>query len=175
MTELVCGDIASVAEFIAHALELETESAERYAELADAMAVHNNPEVSALFRELAAESDVHAAKVRRWGADYELPTIAPWSFKWCCPEGPESLVLDDTHYLMTRREALQLALHNEIQGRDFYAQVAEGSANAEVRRLAQEMAAEEAGHVALLQDMLDSEPATEQQLVEDLDPPNMPE
>jgi len=41
--------IASVPEFLAHALELEAESHERYRELAECMEVHNNPEVAELF------------------------------------------------------------------------------------------------------------------------------
>jgi rubrerythrin len=174
MSVLLSDDIDSVAEFLAHALELETESAERYRELADAMAVHNNPEVAALFRQLAAEGEAHAAQVRRWGAEYELPKIAPWSFKWTSPEGPESVAMADTHYLMNRQQALQLALHNESRGWDFYCQVAERSSSEEVQRLAEEMAAEEDAHVALLKDMLAqaSESATQG---EDLDPPNTPE
>jgi len=174
MNTVLSGEISSVGEFLAHALEMEVESAERYRELADAMQVHNNPQVAALFRTLAAEGHVHAQQVMQHAAGEDLPDIAPWAFKWTSPDGPESAPLDEVHYLMSRRQALQLALHNESRGHAFYLQVAEGSANAEVRQLAAEMAAEEGAHVQMLRQWLaqegDSEPVTQ----DDLDPPCQP-
>jgi rubrerythrin len=170
MSGLVSGEISTLAEFLAHALELEMESADRYRELADAMEVHNNPEVAALFRHLAAEGDLHAEQVKQMGADYELPKIAPWDFKWSSPEGPESVAFSDTNYLMSRRQALELALHNETRGRDFYSQVAERSSKGEVKRLADEMAAEETTHVEMLREMLAMEEGSVQEHAEDLDP-----
>jgi rubrerythrin len=174
MSSLLTGPIESVAEFLAHALEMEVESAERYRELADNMAVHNNPGVAELFRQLAVEGDAHAAHVERRGAGVALPDIAPWAFKWSSPDGPESLPLDELHYLMSRHQALELALHNEIRGRDFYAELARASKNAEVRALAAEMAEEEGRHVAMLRDWLASE-AVPEPSTPDLDPPHSPE
>ena len=175
MTDLLAGDIASVAEFLAHALEMEVESAERYRELADNMEVHHNPAVAALFRRLADEGDTHAEQVKRRVATIDLPNIAPWAFKWSSPDGPESLAMDDVHYLMNRRQALQLALHNERRGRDFYTQVADRSQNAEVRQLAAEMASEEDAHAAMLRTWLNAEADDQPPPLTDLDPPNMPE
>ena len=64
MTRMTTQPIKSLAEFLAHALELEVESAERYRELADSMEVHNNPDVAELFRKLAGYGDGHAQEVR---------------------------------------------------------------------------------------------------------------
>ena len=175
MSDLLAGDISSVAEFLAHALEMEAESAERYRELADNMEVHNNPEVAALFRRLAVEGDTHVEQVMRHVATIELPNIAPWAFKWSSPDGPESAAMDDIHYLMNRRQALELALHNEVRGLDFYTQVANRSANAEVRQLAGDMAREEEAHVAMLNNWLSREANDRTVPLGDLDPPNMPE
>lgn len=175
MSGLLSAAIESVAEFLAHALEMEVESAERYRELAENMAVHNNPGVAALFRRLADEGDEHAAHVERRAEGVELPDIAPWAFKWISPDGPESLPLDDLHYLMGRRQALELALHNEMRGRDFYAELAEVSGNAEVRAMAAELAVEEGRHVDLLRDWLARETAAPAGDIPDLDPPNTPE
>ena len=75
---------------------------------------------------------------------------------------------------MSRHQALELALHNEIRGRDFYAELARGSKNAEVRALAAEMAEEEGRHVAMLRDWLASE-AVPEPSTPDLDPPHSPE
>jgi rubrerythrin len=175
MNDVLNGQIASVAEFLAHALEMEAESAERYRELADTMEVHNNPEVAALFRRLALESETHTARVRHHGAMYDLPGIAPWAFKWSCEDGPESIATADVHYLMSRRQAIELALHNERRGLDFYKQVAQRSSNADVRRLAAQLAEEEDVHVDLLKEWLAKEPDSTGAPVSDLDPPNSPE
>ena len=43
----------SVEELLAYSLAIEQEAAERYAELADQMEVHNNHEVAELFHKLA--------------------------------------------------------------------------------------------------------------------------
>ena len=175
MTDLLSGDISSVAEFLAHALEMEAESAERYRELAENMAVHNNSEVAVLFHSLAAEGDAHAEHVKRRAGMYKLPSIAPWDFKWTSPDAPESVAMGDVHYLMSRRQALELALHNEIRGQDFYTQVAESSLSAEVQCIAKEMAVEEGNHVAMLREWLAKGADKLQPPLADLDPPNMPE
>ncbi len=175
MSDLLSQHIESLAEFLAHALELELESAERYRDLADNMQVHNNPEVSELFRRLAGYGDAHADEVRQRAEPYDLPSIPPWGFKWSCPEAPEAPCMEDMHYLMTKCQALQLALHNEIRGRDFYTQVAETASEPEVQAAAAEMAAEEDGHVIMLREWYARESCNAQPAPSDLDPPNTPE
>lgn len=175
MSDLLAGDISSGAEFLAHALEMEAESAERYRELADNMEVHNNLQVATLFRQLAVEGDAHVEQVMRRCETVELPNIAPWAFKWSSPDGPESPAMEDLHYLMSRRQALELALHNEVRGLAFYNEVADRSANADVRQLAGEMAREEETHVAMLKSWLSREADEGTEPLGDLDPPNMPE
>ncbi|MEN8175674.1 MAG: ferritin family protein [Pseudomonadota bacterium] len=175
MTTLVTQPIQDVAEFLAHALELEVESAERYRELSDSMDVHNNPEVAELFRKLARYGDAHAEEVMALAREFVLPKISPWDFKWNCPDSPELPCMDDAHYLMTKCQALELALHNEERGRDFYVEVVGNSPDAEVRRIAGEMADEEETHVAMLREWMAREACEIQTVPEDLDPPNMPE
>lgn len=175
MIDDVLQPIADVGEFLAHALELETEAADRYRELADSMEVHNNPQVADLFTRMAEYSDRHAEEVRQRTEGLEIPVIAPWDFKWKCPEGPESPCSDEVNYLMTPRQALALARHNEIRGRDFYAQVAAESPDPEVGRIAREMAEEESEHVRLLEQWVAGMGPGPKVALEDLDPPNMPE
>lgn len=167
--------IAGVEELLAHALALESESEARYAELADSMEVHNSPETAELFRRLSAYGAAHAEDVSRRATGLSLPAISPWDYKWTCPEGPETACMEDAHYLMSLREALDLALHNESRGRDFYAEVAERSPHPEVRRIATELRDEEEGHVALLRRWLAEAPQGEGRQADDPDPPNMPE
>jgi rubrerythrin len=166
--------IESVAEFLAHALELEHESAERYLELAESMEVHHNAEVARLFRRLAAMSESHAQQVQRQTAGLQLPHISPWDFKWHCPGSPEGHC-DHTRitYLMTAAQVLEVALLNETRSRDFYAWVAADSPDAEVRVLAGAMAAEEGEHVHLIDNWLRDQADHCVAPPEDLDPPTV--
>ena len=144
--------IASVEELLTHALALETESAERYRDLADNMEVHNNEAVARLFEQLqqmAIMDGLTEVFNRRYfyelaeidlAKGLQLPDISPWDYKWTCPEGPESACTDEMHYLMTTCDALKVALHNEIRARDFYAQVAAHSPDPDARAIAAEMA-----------------------------------
>lgn len=169
--------IDSIPEFLAHAIAMEDESAERYEMLADSMEVHHNHEVADLFRKLMGYSETHAAEVRERASGIELPDIPPWDYKWNCPDAPEGRDCFDGEidYLMTPQQALKVAMHNEIGGRDFYASVASDSPDAEVREMAKEMAEEEQEHVELLQEWIDNAGFTDEPPLEDLDPPHMPE
>ena len=76
---------------------------------------------------------------------------------------------------MTPFHALQVALRNETRGHDFYAQIAAGSGNPEVRRLAGAFASEEATHVEELKKWFARFPAPGAGWDEDADPPNASE
>lgn len=169
--------IESVPDFLAHAVALEDESAERYEMLADAMEVHNNDAVAELFRKLMQYSEQHAQEVHAMASGMTLPNIPPWEYNWNCPDTPEGgdCFGDALNYMMTPYQALNLAVHNEIRGRDFYAWVSRESPDPEVRRLAAEMASEEQEHVDLLQKMLEHTDISSEEPPEDLDPPNMPD
>jgi len=165
--------IDNVEEFLVHALELEEASQEHYEELADAMEVHNNLEVAELFRKLANYSHLHAQEVHQRAGDLKLPNITPWDFKWKCPSAPEAFCMEDANYLMTTTQALEIALFNEVRGRDFYQNVADHSPSEAVREMAREMVEEENWHVEMLREWQAS--MEEQTPQEDLDPPNIPE
>ncbi len=160
----------AVATFLAHALALETEAAERYAELADVMDVHNNPEVALLFRQMAEFSTLHAESVRRRAAGHQLPHLHSWDYRWNTPEPPEVGAPEDTHYLMTPWHALSFALDNERRGYDFYAGKANTGDDSEVSLLAAEFAAEESEHVATLVRWLERIPHPTADWAEDPDP-----
>ena len=169
--------IETVPEFLSHAVALEDESAERYEMLADTMEVHNNDVVAELFRKLMQYSQQHAEEVQALASGMTLPNIAPWEYTWNCPDTPEGgdCFSEALNYLMTPYQALNLAIHNEARGRDFYAWVSRESPDPEVRRLAGEMASEEQEHVDLLQTMLEKTDISSEAPLEDLDPPNMPD
>jgi rubrerythrin len=167
--------IRTIPDFLVHAIALERESVERYEELADSMEVHNNPGVADLFRKLAHFGELHAKAIEHQADGIELPEIPPWEFKWSTPEGPESGSRDDLHYMMNRRQALEHALHNEKQGRDFYAEVAETSPDKAVRELAAEFTLEENEHVNILKSWLLNLVDPDSNRLEDFDPPNIQE
>ncbi len=160
-----------VASFLAHALAFENEAAERYDELADTMDVHRNKDVAQLFRRMANFSRMHADAVKGRASDVELPHFKPWQFQWKEAEGPEVAPVERTHYLMTPFHCLQLALHNERRGHEFYKSVADANADPEVKRLAEQMAEEELEHVQVLEEWLSRTPEPEPNWDQDLDPP----
>ncbi len=160
-------------DFLAHAYALESEVAERYGEIADAMEVHNNPEVAALFRELAEQSAKHGREVLEY-AHKPLPHVAPWGFRWGGQEAPETPPMAETHYLMTPYHALTMARRAEGQAQDFYARVAKLSDAEAIRDLAKEFAEEESEHVATLDRWLAKYPRPPSDWDFDPDPPSVP-
>ncbi|MGE5506477.1 MAG: ferritin-like domain-containing protein [Actinomycetota bacterium] len=159
-----------VATFLAHAIAMETEAAERYDELADVMEVHNNPEVAALFRQMAEYSRLHGASVVKRAEGHDLPRLKSWEYRWNTPEPPEVGGGECAHYLMTSYHALEFALENERRGQEFYAGCASTTSDAEIRRMATEMAAEEAEHVEELERWLARTPKPATSWAEDPDP-----
>ncbi|GAA0582922.1 ferritin family protein [Caenispirillum bisanense] len=165
-------DMTGVPEFLAHAITLEQEAAVRFDELADMLEVHNNHKgVVELFRKMAHFSRLHLAEAKDMAEGIAVPKLAPWEFKWPGEESPESGAIEDAHYLMTPHHALSLALASETRGFDFYQSLADKAADADVRRMAQEFADEEADHVATLKEWLGRYPTPDAAWAEDMDPP----
>jgi len=158
-----------VALFLAHALAMENEAADRYDELADTMEIHNNQEVAELFRQMANFSRLHGASVASRASPYDLPRLKSWQYRWNTPEPPEVGAPGATHYMMTPWHALAFALENEKRGYRFYADEAAGSGDKDVRALAAEMAAEEEEHVAELERWLARTPKPDADWADDPD------
>ncbi|MCW5634096.1 MAG: ferritin family protein [Rubrivivax sp.] len=144
----------SLDELMAQALAMEREAVARYTELADMMEVHNNTEVAALFRKMAEVEGHHVAQILAdmgWAEDTPAPRAAG---AWATPEGPETVPLDEMHYLMHPWHALRLALAAEQRAADFFDALARTTTLDTIRRAAEEMRAEELAHVALVRDWL---------------------
>ena len=161
----------SVDELLSYALAIEQEAAERYAELAEQMEVHNNPEVAELFHKLAAIEAKHVANVTAMGEGRELPSIPLWEAQWGGAESPEALAYDEVHYLMTPHHALSRALTGEQRAVAFFARMAENAEDEEVRRMALRLRDEEQEHVTLMEEWLARYPEPEEDWAEDHDPP----
>jgi rubrerythrin len=140
----------TVEEFLAYSIHLEQEAAARFGELADAMESAGNKEVGKLFRRLSDYSKLHLADARARAGFREIPEIAPHEFVWPDLESPEAAAIWGADPLISRDEALQIALSAEMAGHGYYKHVLETTDDPEIKVLAAEFVAEEAEHVAEL-------------------------
>ena len=164
-----------LGEFLAHSVELESEARERYLELSQAMAEHNNDEVAEFFGRMADESRLHLEEVAEIAEKHDLPDLKAWEFDWPEQESPEAASYEAVHYRMTLRQAMLLALENERAAEKFYRSFAESSDDEETRRLAAMFSAEEASHAAQLVKLLGKLPPDPEHPREEDDAPHMPE
>ena len=162
--------VASAADFMAHAYAMEAEAAERYAEFADSMEMHNNREVAELFRKLSRIEQRHADQIMEQMGWKQSPASSA-DVRWEGAEGPETADPTELHYLMQPYHALQIALHNERRARDFFAHLAKATKDKGVRAGALEMQAEEDEHVRLIEEWLKRTPKPEANWQADPDPP----
>ena len=158
------------SSFIAQALAMEQEAAERYDELADQMEVHNNAEVAQLFRKMAEVERKHSARVLG-----KMPSKAAARPPITSGEMPETIPTSEAHYLMPPYHALELALECELRAQDFFEQAERSTRDAKVRAAAREMAAEEREHVRLIKEWMRRVPKPEPGWDYDPDPPTYSE
>ena len=148
----------TLAEFLAHAIALEREAAERYAELAERMRDESNEDLAALFAGLAALEAGHLAALQRRTEGIALPPLAAGDYRWLGDAAPESAAHELVFRLMTPRRALLIALGAEQRAQAFFEHVLVSADDPALRALAREMAAEEQEHVLLIERMLESTP-----------------
>lgn len=138
----------SVEEFLAHSIQLESEAALRFGQLADAMATVGNKEVGSLFRRLADYSLLHLGDARARAGFRTLPALGGSDYRWPDIESPEAAAIWAADPFIGIEQALQVALDAETAGRDFYAGVLATSDDPEIQALAREFVEEEGEHVA---------------------------
>ena len=165
--------ISNIAELLTHALALEVEAVARYAELADIMATHNNPEVAGLFMKMSDIEKLHVESIHHQISARKLQPVPDITYQWISAEGPETTDLADLHYLLQPRQALTLALLNEQRAREYYQDILDTTTDQETRSLAGELAVEEEEHVALLQAWQAKFPPAEDDWEHDDDQPNI--
>lgn len=142
----------TLPEFLAHAIALEHEAAERYLELADMMESYRNDAVAATFRDMVHFSRLHHDSIVERAQGLTLPQLRSWQYRWRHP--PEAGGEEAFDPALTAYEALRYARENEFRAQAFYSEAATDADDAEVKRLATEFAAEEAEHVQALDDWL---------------------
>ena len=157
-------------DFMAGAYVMELEAAERYADFAEQMEMHNNAEVAQLFRKLAKIEGLHASQILD-EMGWKTPKRALFALRWETPEAPETVPMTDLHYLMQPYHALELALESEKRAEKHYAAIARGRATpAAVKKVAAEMAADEKEHVRLIREWMKKVPKPDAQWDHDPDP-----
>ena len=159
----------SLDEFMAQALTMEREAAQRYAEIADAMEMHNNREVAQLFRTMAGYEAKHAQAIMAEMNWVEAPGVPPGA--WPAVESPEMIPGDAVHYLMHPWHALELALAAEQRAEAFFTELARTAADDSVRRAASELRDEETEHVAMVRQWMAKVPRPAADWAHDPDPP----
>ena len=158
-------------EFMAQALTMELDAAQRYSEFADMMETHNNPEVAEWFRKMAVIEGKHATQIMAemgWTKAPERSANPPVLEGF---EAPESAPVDDVHYLMQPWHVLQLALANEERAERFFAHLASVATVESVRKAALELQEEEREHVALVKAWMLKVPQPDSNWDHDPDPP----
>jgi len=147
--------IATIPELYAHAIAIEREAAERYAELAERMRDESNEDLAALFAGLAALETEHLDALVRRTAGIELPPLSSGDYRWLGDAAPESAARELVLRLMTPRGALRIALGAEQRAQAFFERVLLTAGDPALRALAREMAADEQEHVQLIERMLE--------------------
>ena len=163
--------VKNLADLLAVAYQIEADAVDRYQLLADQMETHNNPELVAVFRDLARAEGIHRDEIRRLAGKVDVVAHAQRMAKWSRGESPEEVDLGGAHYLMTPWHALQLALKGEERALAFFKSVVEATKDPEIKKMAEEFVEEEAEHVNLVHRLLRRHPKPPADWSSDPDPP----
>lgn len=150
--------IGNLAECYANALAIEREAAARSAQFAEYLEDHGEQATADLFRKLARYEQQHVDELLRRTSGMPLPALRSWEFSWLDNAPSEQVNHDFIFHLMTPHDALKIALNAEKRAQALYEQAVASSEDAEVKRLARELAGEELEHIAWLEDALRKAP-----------------
>jgi rubrerythrin len=146
--------IRTASELYAHAIAIEREAAEHYAQFAERMDDLGNQAVAEIFDTLARFEGEHLEALQRRTEGVALPQLDTTQFRWLGAEAPETAARELIFRLMTPRDALLIALGAEKRARAFFEHVLMTANDPALRDLAREMAADEAEHVILIERLL---------------------
>lgn len=149
--------IQSAPELYAHAIAIEREAAERYAELAVRMNDEGRDDLARIFDMLAGLEGEHLDALLSRTEGVALPPVAG-QYHWLEVGAPETAARDLIYRLMTPRMALAIALQAEQRAQAFFERVFMTCNDPALRALAREMAAEELGHAEMIGRLLESTP-----------------
>ena len=145
--------IDTAAALFAHAIAIEREAAERYQDLATRMGDLGNETVASVFAALAGLEIRHLEVLTQQASGMALPQIDASQHAWLDSGAPDTAARELVYRMMTPRDAIVAALAAERRAQAFFLRMQRLVPTA-LRALAQEMAAEESDHVALLERVL---------------------
>ena len=157
--------------FMAQALQMELDAAQRYSEFADMMEVHNNPEVGDWFRKMAKVEGKHAEHIMAQMGWREAPPRPVGAPVLAAMEAVEGAASDQLHYLMQPWHVLQIALAGEERAERFFAQMARETRIEAIRLAATALQQEEQDHVELVKSWMQKVPQPDANWDQDPDPP----
>ena len=138
------------------AILVEEEAQERYLEFVDQMEQHHTPEAAKFFAAMAKNEQKHGEELRarRHALFGDAPRRMKRSMLWDV-EAPE---YDQTRAFMSARQAMEVALVSERKAHAFFVEALPHIADAEVKKLFQELRDEEVLHQSLVREAMRSLP-----------------
>jgi rubrerythrin len=163
-------EVTSLTDLLAVAYQIEADAVERYELLAEQMETHNNPELVAVFRDLARAEAVHRDEIRRLAGDIDVVGHARKVARWSRGESPEEVDIGRVHYMMTPWHALDLVLAAEKRALAFFSSVAGTATDPRIKEMAEGFAEEEGEHVNLVYRLMQKYHLPAHAWSDDLDP-----
>ena len=159
--------IHSPNELYAHAIALEREAAERYAEFARRMDDLGNAAAAEVFTTLARLEEEHLQTLLERTRGVEIPGYLNEQYAWLDAGAPETTARELVFRLLTAHQALEIALRAERRAQTFFEKVMLTADDPALRALAREMAAEEGEHIGVVERLLENtrQPGLESQVI----------
>jgi rubrerythrin len=162
MDEAVTLDFAalSLQDALDLAILVEEEAQERYLEFVDQMRQHHTPEAADFFASMAENERKHGEELcsRRRALFGDRPSRVRRSMLWDV-EAPD---YDQTRAFMSARQAMLVALRSETKAYEFFVGALPHVADAEVKRLFQELRDEELIHQSLVLEVMRGLPESDE-------------
>jgi rubrerythrin len=152
--------IRSLPEFYSHALAIEHEAAERYAEFREYFDDRGEEVLAGLCGNLGQAEEEHFRHLARASEGLELPPVADGEFRWLESGPPESAAREVFYRIASPRQLLEVALQGEYSALAFFQWAERTSADDRVRSLAHELAEEELHHAQWVREALEYQPIT---------------
>jgi rubrerythrin len=151
--------VRTLEELYAHALAIEREARDRYAELQGWFRERGEEVLAGLCANLAKAEDEHFRQIEAGCRGLEIPAIDAAEYQWPEAVSPEVPGREVVRRAKQPRQVLLVALAAERNAAGFYEWVAATSPDERVRALAHDFAAEEEQHVRWVRDALEYHPA----------------
>lgn len=151
--------IRTVEEFYAHALAIELEAAERYAEFEGYFRDRGEEVIAGLCANIGRMEADHFRELVAASRHLQLPAIDPGGYAWLGAGSPEAPAREFFYRVATPRHLLEIALQAEMNAFAFFQHVGLTSDSVEVCRLARQMAEEEHEHAVWVRNALEYHPS----------------